>query len=40
MHVVYLPDVETVMGANHGPGHGRERGQKEQRQAGEHGLSG
>lgn len=22
MHVVYLPDVEMVMGANDGPGHG------------------
>lgn len=22
MHAVYLPDVEVVMGANHGPGHG------------------
>lgn len=29
MHVVYLPDVETVMGANHGPGHGTGRKTKE-----------
>lgn len=39
MHAVYLPDVEKVMGANHGLGHGTgsKKKERERRRDREHG---